>query len=192
MNTAFFFRSPSFDIAELVSKALGSQEIEDMRENYSYGANTIRDGISIGSQRMINQIVSPAEIMDLEEMRCYVRLASLYPISLLKLVLNERKRTAPGFVSSNIDPDEEIEKLVDLSDLNINKVHTAKKVTLVKETQVKPKPKKNNSQAVEQEEGGIEKDKSKKKITTNKERKKTPLLQIQAPKISKIIKEQAQ
>ena len=166
MNTAFFFRSPSFDIAELISKALGSQEIEDMRENYSYGANTIRDGISIGSQRMINQIVSPAEIMDLEEMRCYVRLAGLYPISLLRLVLNERKRTAPGFISSNVNPDEEIEALVDLSDLNINKSHTAKKVTLAKEVQAKPESRKNTNRAAEQTEGGLKKSK---KIATEKE-----------------------
>jgi type IV conjugative transfer system coupling protein TraD len=49
MNTTFFFRSPSPYMAELVSRALGEQEIENMRENYSYGANTIRDGISIGT-----------------------------------------------------------------------------------------------------------------------------------------------
>ena len=102
-------------------------------------------------------------------MKCYVRLAGLYPISLLKLVLNERKRVAPGFMSSNVGPDEEIEALVDLSDLNINKVHTAKKVTLAKEAQAKPKPKKNNSQAAELKENSLKKSKNKKKIATERE-----------------------
>jgi type IV conjugative transfer system coupling protein TraD len=110
MNTAFFFRSPSPDMAELVSRALGSQEIEDMRENYSYGANTIRDGISIGTQRMTNQIVTSAEIMELEEMKCYLRLAAPYPITLLELVLNKRSQLAEGFIPNNLTPDQEIEE----------------------------------------------------------------------------------
>lgn len=118
MNTAFFFRSPSYEMAEVVSKALGSQEIDDMRENYSYGANTIRDGISIGSQRIINQIVTPAEIMDLEEMKCYLRLAADYPITLLNLTLVERLSVAKGFIPGNLNPDEEIEALIKNLDLN--------------------------------------------------------------------------
>jgi type IV conjugative transfer system coupling protein TraD len=127
MNTAFFFRSPSYDMAELVSRALGSQEIEDMRENYSYGANTIRDGISIGSQRMINQIVTPAEIMDLEEMKCYLRLAAPYPITLLELILNKRQKLAKSFIPNNLTTDQEIEGLVEQSDLTVRSFHAKKK-----------------------------------------------------------------
>jgi type IV conjugative transfer system coupling protein TraD len=127
MNTAFFFRSPSPDMAELVSRALGSQEIEDMRENYSYGANAIRDGISIGTQRMINQIVSPAEIMELEEMKCYLRLAAPYPITLLELVLNKRSKLAESFISNELTPDQEIENLVEKSDSNVRSFYAKKK-----------------------------------------------------------------
>ncbi|CAL7962065.1 Coupling protein TraD [Gammaproteobacteria bacterium] len=127
MNTAFFFRSPSPDMAELVSRALGEQEIEDMRENYSYGANAIRDGISIGTQRMINQIVTPSEIMDLENMKCYVRLAGSYPISLLELTLNERPQMARSFVQNKTGTDKEIDDLVDQYDSNIRNFQAKKK-----------------------------------------------------------------
>ena len=127
MNTAFFFRSPSPDMAELVSRALGSQEIEDMRENYSYGANTIRDGISIGTQRMINQIVTPSEIMELEEMRCYLRLAAPYPITLLKLILNKRSQLVESFIPSDLEPDQEIEDLVGKNDSNVRSFCARKK-----------------------------------------------------------------
>ena len=100
-NTCFFFRSPSPDIAELTARALGNQEVEDVRENYSYGANTIRDGISIGSQRMTKQLVTAAEIMHLENMRCYVRLLGNYPIVLLTLELKQRKSLTQGFIARN-------------------------------------------------------------------------------------------
>ncbi len=98
-STCFFFRSPSHEVAELVARSLGSQEVEDMRENYSYGANTIRDGISIGSQRMNKQLVTAAEIMNLENMRCYVRLLGNYPIVLLPLEVKQRELLSPGFIA---------------------------------------------------------------------------------------------
>ncbi len=127
MNTAFFFRSPSPDMAELVSRALGEQEIEDMRENYSYGANTIRDGISIGTQKMTSQIVTPAEIMDLENMKCYVRLAGSYPISLLELILNKRQPISKGFIQNKTNTDKEIDELIDKHDSNIRAFQAKKK-----------------------------------------------------------------
>ena len=127
LNTAFFFRSPSPDMAELVSRALGEQEIEDMRENYSYGANTIRDGISIGTQRMFNQIVTPAEIMDLENMKCYVGLAGSYPISLLDLTLNKRPSIAKNFIPNKTNTDKEVDNLVDQYDSNVRKFQAKKK-----------------------------------------------------------------
>ena len=156
MNTAFFFRSPSPDMAELVSRALGSQEIEDMRENYSYGANTIRDGISIGTQRMINQIVTPAEIMELKEMNCYLRLAAPYPITLLKLALDERSKLAEGFISNNFTLDQDIETLVEQNDSNVRSFCAKKKIipeineqkVEVKKQKIKTKTKKENIQVI--------------------------------------------
>ncbi|CAL7962363.1 type IV secretion system protein VirD4 [Gammaproteobacteria bacterium] len=149
MNTAFFFRSPSPDTAELVSRALGNQEIEDMRENYSYGANTIRDGISIGTQRMINQIVTSAEIMELEEMRCFLRLAAPYPITLLKLTLDERSKLAEGFVSNDIVLDQEVEKLVERNDSRVRKFYAMKKEDIEAK---KSKEAKENKETLEAQE----------------------------------------
>lgn len=127
MNTAFFFRSPSPDMADLVSRSLGSQEIEDMRENYSYGANTIRDGISIGSQRTITQIVTASEIMDLDDMKCYLRLVGSYPITLLELLLNKRAQIAPGFILNDLKLDGEIENLVEKYDAKVRMFQVKKR-----------------------------------------------------------------
>ncbi|HCE5308585.1 TPA: type IV conjugative transfer system coupling protein TraD [Legionella pneumophila] len=112
LNTRFFFRSPSADMARLVASELGEEEIEESRENYSYGANSIRDGISLGSQRVTRPIVSYPQILELEDLRCFVRLPGSYPITQLTLELENRPKYLKGFVERQFIIDEMLQKLV--------------------------------------------------------------------------------
>lgn len=102
LNTRFFFRSPSADMARLVASELGEEEIEESRENYSYGANSIRDGISLGNQRVTRPIVSYPQILELPDLQCYLRLPGTYPIMRLLLLLTDRKQTQHGFIERAI------------------------------------------------------------------------------------------
>ncbi|HBD7476118.1 TPA: type IV conjugative transfer system coupling protein TraD [Legionella pneumophila] len=102
LNTRFFFRSPSAEMARLVASELGEEEIEESRENYSYGANSIRDGISLGSQRVTRPIVSYPQILELQDLTCFVRLPGQYPVTKLKLQLQKRPTQADGFVIRDI------------------------------------------------------------------------------------------
>ena len=99
LNTRFFFRSPSSDMARLVSRELGEEDLDESRENYSYGANSIRDGISLGSQRMARPIVSYPQIMELPNLTCFIRLPGEYPVTKLALKLNQRKALAMPLVA---------------------------------------------------------------------------------------------
>ncbi len=47
-NTQIFFRNTDPNTTEWISKVLGEEEIQEIRENLSYGAETVRDGVSIG------------------------------------------------------------------------------------------------------------------------------------------------
>ena len=98
LNTRAFFASPSHNMAQLVSKELGDEEVDDTRENYSYGANSIRDGISLGKNRMTRPIVTYPEIMNLDALTCYLRLPGNYPITQLKLIHKKRRQRAAGFI----------------------------------------------------------------------------------------------
>ncbi|KTC81752.1 conjugative transfer protein TraD [Legionella cherrii] len=102
LNTRFFFRSPSSDMARLVASELGEEEIEESRENYSYGANSIRDGISLGAQRVTRPIVSYPQIMELKDLHCFVRLPGHYPITQLTLDLGFRTIKTNGFIERNM------------------------------------------------------------------------------------------
>lgn len=102
LNTRFFFRSPSSDMARLVAAELGEEEIEESRENYSYGANSIRDGISLGAQRVTRPIVSYPQIMELRDLNCFVRLPGHYPITQLTLGLGSRTTINSGFIERSM------------------------------------------------------------------------------------------
>ncbi|HGY1371976.1 TPA: type IV secretion system DNA-binding domain-containing protein, partial [Legionella pneumophila] len=112
LNTRFFFRSPSADMARLVASELGEEEIEESRENYSYGANSIRDGISLGSQRVTRPIVSYPQILELEDLRCFVRLPGSYPITQLTLELKDRPKHLKGFVERHFIIDEVLQNII--------------------------------------------------------------------------------
>lgn len=118
LNTAFYFRSPTSDMAELVSRDLGSQEIEDMRENYSYGANTIRDGISISGHRITTPLVFVAEIMMLKDLHFYLKLPGPYPISLHNLKLEPRAPVANHFIAEELELDNKLDVIFSAYETN--------------------------------------------------------------------------
>ncbi len=102
LNTRAFFASPSHEMAQLVSRELGEEEIDDTRENYSYGANSIRDGISLGKNRITRSIVTYPEIMSLDPLTCYLRLPGQFPMIKLKLVHQQRTSCAAGFIERQL------------------------------------------------------------------------------------------
>ncbi|WP_419421652.1 type IV conjugative transfer system coupling protein TraD (plasmid) [Legionella sp. D16C41] len=102
LNTRFFFRSPSHDMASLVAKELGEEEIEESTESYSYGANTIRDGISVGRAKIRRNLVTYPEIMNLKDMECFLRLPGDFPVTRMKLQFCERQKKSLDFIERHI------------------------------------------------------------------------------------------
>lgn len=102
LNTRFFFRSPSADMARLVANELGEEEIEESRENYSYGANSIRDGISLSNQRITRTLVFYPQILELKDLCCFVRLPGDYPVTTLNLKLIKRLQKSISFIERQL------------------------------------------------------------------------------------------
>jgi type IV conjugative transfer system coupling protein TraD len=103
-NSKFFFRSPSFDTAQWVSKELGHAEIEEVKEGISYGESAMRSGISIAKQYANRQIVSPSEIMCLKDLEAYVRVPGGYPVTQISLKFKQQEQISEAFLArKNID-----------------------------------------------------------------------------------------
>lgn len=105
LNTRFLFRVPDPDIAQWSAKNLGETTLEEVREGISYGANTIRDGVSIQRIEREKPVIPASEIMRLEDLTCYVRLAGAYPIVQLHMPYISRKKVQEGFILRVGEPD---------------------------------------------------------------------------------------
>ena len=78
-NTKFFFRCTEPASQQWISKVLGDKEEAEPTENISYGANSMRDGVSLGHQTRQKPLVIPAELSQLKDLECYIKLPGDYP-----------------------------------------------------------------------------------------------------------------
>ncbi len=84
-NTFIFFRSTDPQTTGWISKVLGEKDETEMVENLSYGANTIRDGVSLNQQTHTKPIIIPTEIQNLKDLEAFIKLPGNYPITKLKM-----------------------------------------------------------------------------------------------------------
>lgn len=105
LNTSLYFRSPKSRVAKWVSEDLGEHLLDEVRESQSYGPNTVRDGNTITTQRVIRKTVDSGEIMTMEDLECYVRLVGNHPIAKIKSQYIEREEKIEPLIERSIDFD---------------------------------------------------------------------------------------
>ena len=66
-GTRVVLAAPDRDTAQWSADSLGRSEVEEVAEGFSYGANTIRDGVSLTPRRELRALALPSEIMRLAE-----------------------------------------------------------------------------------------------------------------------------
>ncbi|MGP2417062.1 type IV conjugative transfer system coupling protein TraD [Pantoea ananatis] len=114
LNTRFYGRSPSSEVAEMVEKDLGYQRRREAREQNSFGLAQERDGISISKDKVREPIVDYDNIMKLPNLRFYVRLPGEYPVVKLSLKYRNQKKYHPALIErdfkDNLSP--ELEKII--------------------------------------------------------------------------------
>ena len=103
MNTRAFFRSPSKEIAEFAAGEIGEKEILKASEQYSYGADPVRDGVSTGKEKERETLVSYSDIQTLPDLSCYVTLPGPYPAVKLALKYKPRPKITEGFIQRRLD-----------------------------------------------------------------------------------------
>jgi type IV conjugative transfer system coupling protein TraD len=97
-NTKLFFRSTDPETCQYISRALGQKEETETKENLSYGANTIRDGVSLNEIRKIENLVLPTEVSQLEDLSCYVKLPGDFPITKVTMRYKKPEARQPAFL----------------------------------------------------------------------------------------------
>lgn len=111
LNTRFYFRNPSSPMAKKSSEDLGEQEIELSKEQYSYGADSVRDGVSLGHTTITRPAVTSSEIMQLADLECWLRTPGNYPITKLNLVFDEMPKVANAFIFREYESSENMKRI---------------------------------------------------------------------------------
>ncbi len=96
-GTRAVLAAPDRDTAQWSADSLGRSEIEEVAEGYSYGANTIRDGVSLTPRRELRALALPSEIMRLANLEGYLKFPGPFPVASVRLKYVARPKAAERF-----------------------------------------------------------------------------------------------
>ena len=102
-GTRVVLAAPDRDTAQWSADSLGRSEVEEVAEGYSYGANTIRDGVSLTPRRELRALALPSEIMRLANLEGYLKFPGPFPVASIKLKYVARPGAAERFVQREGD-----------------------------------------------------------------------------------------
>ena len=105
-GTRVVLAAPDRDTAQWSADSLGRSEIEEVSEGYSYGANTIRDGVSLTPRRELRALALPSEIMRLANLEGYLKFPGPFPVASIRLKYVARPAAAERFVAREGDGSE--------------------------------------------------------------------------------------
>ena len=102
-GTRVVLAAPDRDTAQWSADSLGRSEVEEVAEGYSYGANTIRDGVSLTPRRELRSLALPSEIMRLANLEGYLKFPGPFPVASIRLKYVARPAAAERFVPRRDD-----------------------------------------------------------------------------------------
>ncbi|MGR7043406.1 type IV conjugative transfer system coupling protein TraD [Klebsiella aerogenes] len=149
LNTRFFYRSPDEEVASYVMRQLGQRRAKVFNEQYSYGADTVRDGVSFSKQEEDQYLVNYSDIQSLPDLSCYATLPGKYPVVRMNMTYEKMDFIAAEFLpralNDSLDP--EIEEELTRRELDEDSIdrllagaghESAEPVTVVPTPQVPP------------------------------------------------------
>ena len=97
-GTRVVLAAPDRDTAQWSADSLGRAEVEEVTEGFSYGANTIRDGVSLMPKRELRPLALASEIMQLESLYGWLRFPGPLPVARIRLNYVARPKAAERFM----------------------------------------------------------------------------------------------
>ncbi|MDE0149075.1 MAG: type IV secretion system DNA-binding domain-containing protein [Rhodospirillaceae bacterium] len=104
-GTRVVLSAPDEDTARWSAASLGRAEVEEVTEGFSYGANTIRDGVSLTPKRELRPLALASEIMQLPALHGYLRFPGPLPAARIALDYVSRDAVAERFVARRDTPE---------------------------------------------------------------------------------------
>ncbi len=124
-----FFAGADEETSDYCSQNLGYQENEEVKEGISYGANEIRDGVSLNTQKNLRRVVIASEIMNMKALEAYLKFAGHFPIAKISFKIKKRPKVAERFV--DILPVAELAEDENVIDSEIDEIKETKQLSLL-------------------------------------------------------------
>ena len=107
-NTKLFFRCTEPSTQQWISKILGDREEEQPTENISFGAHSMRDGVSLSRQTRQTPLIMLAELSQLKDLQCFLKLPGDYPCTKIRMRLRKSSKKQEPFL---LKPEKEIQQM---------------------------------------------------------------------------------
>lgn len=102
-NTKIVFRLNDYDTAKRVSDSFGEQETSEMIEGISFGAHQMRDGVSLSDQRKYRPVISASELMKLENLEAYIKIAENGVLGKVKFSYQNLSNSESAFCGKDLN-----------------------------------------------------------------------------------------
>ena len=102
-GTRVVLSAPDQETAQWSADSLGRGEVEEYTHGMSYGASTMRDGVSLTQHRQMRALALPSEIMRLENLHGYLKFPGPFPVASIELRYVDRPASAERFVAREDD-----------------------------------------------------------------------------------------
>ncbi|WP_103727322.1 type IV secretion system DNA-binding domain-containing protein [Novosphingobium sp. HII-3] len=112
-RTKLILTTSDIETAKRCSDFIGSREVRQMDEAYSYGYNNSRDASTITPRKEVQHLVMPDDIKELPSLHGFVKFPDGFPAAKIKLSWVNYPKVAEGFVrvtkmrASDYTPDED-------------------------------------------------------------------------------------
>lgn len=97
-GTKVIFRAADEYNAERLSRSLGKKDVIESNESISFGAHQYRDGVSLSEHRQTKPIVTPNDIMALNNLEAYLKLPGNVPVSKVSFEYHKLIDSEPAFL----------------------------------------------------------------------------------------------
>ena len=104
-NTNLCYRTKCPDTAHWMSRLTGQRELIEQREGYSYGANDIRDGVSVHQEQRKEPLVLDIEFLNLNDHEAYLVLPGNMPVTKVTLTPIMRPIKAKPLIARTLTAD---------------------------------------------------------------------------------------
>jgi type IV conjugative transfer system coupling protein TraD len=101
-STKVLLKAGDPETAGWCSDFIGSQEIEVFKENKSYGAHEMRDGVNMNQTTNHKPLILPSEFINLADLTGYISIAGNFPTAMIKIDYKDYPANNQAFVGLSV------------------------------------------------------------------------------------------